>query len=277
MVQWPSYFEPVLARYRTDRRLLAILAPLLGQRSQADHQPAALEAAGRAGRRVRLPPGHRLPAAAGGLSGAGHLLRPDRHRGRSPPPRERRDDHPAGQPSARRAQLREHRPGDGPLAERRRPRSPRARPRGQDRSLPRARRRRALASLHDPRLRPEPLRWASAGSTSTATSARRTATGANGRSARASPARSARRSWSTTRTSTPAPSRTTSTERALGVRTQPSKRLLRGKPCGAMRPAWPRRPSQGERSVTVRVPLAVGQLRPSARRSTAASASSPPL
>jgi ectoine hydroxylase-related dioxygenase (phytanoyl-CoA dioxygenase family) len=31
MVQWPSYVEPVLARYRTDRRLLALLAPLLGQ------------------------------------------------------------------------------------------------------------------------------------------------------------------------------------------------------------------------------------------------------
>jgi ectoine hydroxylase-related dioxygenase (phytanoyl-CoA dioxygenase family) len=31
MVQWPSYFEPVLARFRTDRRLLAILAPLLGR------------------------------------------------------------------------------------------------------------------------------------------------------------------------------------------------------------------------------------------------------
>jgi ectoine hydroxylase-related dioxygenase (phytanoyl-CoA dioxygenase family) len=31
MVQWPSYFEPVLARYRTDRRILAILAPLLGR------------------------------------------------------------------------------------------------------------------------------------------------------------------------------------------------------------------------------------------------------
>jgi ectoine hydroxylase-related dioxygenase (phytanoyl-CoA dioxygenase family) len=31
MVQWPAYFEPVLARYRTDRRLLAILAPLLGR------------------------------------------------------------------------------------------------------------------------------------------------------------------------------------------------------------------------------------------------------
>jgi len=30
MVQWPSYIEPVLARYRTDPRLLAILAPLLG-------------------------------------------------------------------------------------------------------------------------------------------------------------------------------------------------------------------------------------------------------
>jgi ectoine hydroxylase-related dioxygenase (phytanoyl-CoA dioxygenase family) len=31
MVQWPSYIEPVLARYRTDPRLLAILAPLLGR------------------------------------------------------------------------------------------------------------------------------------------------------------------------------------------------------------------------------------------------------
>ena len=31
MVQWPSYFEPVLARYRTDRRILEILAPLLGR------------------------------------------------------------------------------------------------------------------------------------------------------------------------------------------------------------------------------------------------------
>jgi ectoine hydroxylase-related dioxygenase (phytanoyl-CoA dioxygenase family) len=30
MVQWPSYVDAVLARYRTDRRLLAILAPLLG-------------------------------------------------------------------------------------------------------------------------------------------------------------------------------------------------------------------------------------------------------
>ena len=31
MVQWPAYFEPVLARYRTDPRLLAILEPLLGR------------------------------------------------------------------------------------------------------------------------------------------------------------------------------------------------------------------------------------------------------
>jgi ectoine hydroxylase-related dioxygenase (phytanoyl-CoA dioxygenase family) len=30
MVQWPSYIDPVLARYRTDPRLLALLAPLLG-------------------------------------------------------------------------------------------------------------------------------------------------------------------------------------------------------------------------------------------------------
>jgi len=31
MVQWPAYFEPRLARYRTDRRILEILAPLLGK------------------------------------------------------------------------------------------------------------------------------------------------------------------------------------------------------------------------------------------------------
>ena len=31
MVQWPSYVEPVLARYRTDPRVLAILEPLLGR------------------------------------------------------------------------------------------------------------------------------------------------------------------------------------------------------------------------------------------------------
>lgn len=31
MVQWPSYFDAVLARYRTDARLQAILAPLLGR------------------------------------------------------------------------------------------------------------------------------------------------------------------------------------------------------------------------------------------------------
>lgn len=30
MVQWPAYVEPVLARYRTDPRLLAILEPLIG-------------------------------------------------------------------------------------------------------------------------------------------------------------------------------------------------------------------------------------------------------
>jgi ectoine hydroxylase-related dioxygenase (phytanoyl-CoA dioxygenase family) len=30
LVQWPAYVEPVLARYRTDPRLLQILAPLLG-------------------------------------------------------------------------------------------------------------------------------------------------------------------------------------------------------------------------------------------------------
>ena len=30
MAQWPSYFEPTLARYRIDRRLLQVLAPLLG-------------------------------------------------------------------------------------------------------------------------------------------------------------------------------------------------------------------------------------------------------
>lgn len=30
-VQWPSYFEPVLARYRTDPRVLAIVAPLIGR------------------------------------------------------------------------------------------------------------------------------------------------------------------------------------------------------------------------------------------------------
>ncbi len=31
LVQWPAYFDPVLARYRTDRRMLAILGPLLGE------------------------------------------------------------------------------------------------------------------------------------------------------------------------------------------------------------------------------------------------------
>jgi ectoine hydroxylase-related dioxygenase (phytanoyl-CoA dioxygenase family) len=31
MVQWPAYFEPVLGRYRTDPRMLAILEPLLGR------------------------------------------------------------------------------------------------------------------------------------------------------------------------------------------------------------------------------------------------------
>jgi ectoine hydroxylase-related dioxygenase (phytanoyl-CoA dioxygenase family) len=31
MVQWPAYVDPVLARYRNDPRLLAILAPLLGK------------------------------------------------------------------------------------------------------------------------------------------------------------------------------------------------------------------------------------------------------
>ena len=31
MVQWPSYFDEVLARYRTDQRILEILAPLLGK------------------------------------------------------------------------------------------------------------------------------------------------------------------------------------------------------------------------------------------------------
>jgi ectoine hydroxylase-related dioxygenase (phytanoyl-CoA dioxygenase family) len=31
MVQWPSYVDPVLARYRTDPRMLAIVAPLLGK------------------------------------------------------------------------------------------------------------------------------------------------------------------------------------------------------------------------------------------------------
>ena len=30
MVQWPSYVDPVLARYRNDPRMLAILSPLLG-------------------------------------------------------------------------------------------------------------------------------------------------------------------------------------------------------------------------------------------------------
>ena len=31
MVQWPSYFDPVLARLRVDPRMLAILAPLIGR------------------------------------------------------------------------------------------------------------------------------------------------------------------------------------------------------------------------------------------------------
>jgi ectoine hydroxylase-related dioxygenase (phytanoyl-CoA dioxygenase family) len=31
LAQWPSYVDPVLARYRTDPRLLAILAPLIGR------------------------------------------------------------------------------------------------------------------------------------------------------------------------------------------------------------------------------------------------------
>ncbi len=30
MVQWPAYFDEVLARYRTDHRILAVLAPLIG-------------------------------------------------------------------------------------------------------------------------------------------------------------------------------------------------------------------------------------------------------
>lgn len=31
MVQWPAYFDAVLARYRIDRRILGILAPLIGE------------------------------------------------------------------------------------------------------------------------------------------------------------------------------------------------------------------------------------------------------
>jgi len=31
LVQWPSYVDPVLARFRTDQRLLALLEPLLGR------------------------------------------------------------------------------------------------------------------------------------------------------------------------------------------------------------------------------------------------------
>jgi ectoine hydroxylase-related dioxygenase (phytanoyl-CoA dioxygenase family) len=31
LVQWPAYFEPVLAKYRTDARLLEIVAPLIGR------------------------------------------------------------------------------------------------------------------------------------------------------------------------------------------------------------------------------------------------------
>lgn len=31
LVQWPSYVDPVLARYRTDPRLLAVVAPLIGR------------------------------------------------------------------------------------------------------------------------------------------------------------------------------------------------------------------------------------------------------
>jgi ectoine hydroxylase-related dioxygenase (phytanoyl-CoA dioxygenase family) len=31
MVQWPSYFDEVLARFRTDSRMAAILAPLIGR------------------------------------------------------------------------------------------------------------------------------------------------------------------------------------------------------------------------------------------------------
>jgi len=30
MVQWPAYFDPVLARYRTDARFMRLLAPLIG-------------------------------------------------------------------------------------------------------------------------------------------------------------------------------------------------------------------------------------------------------
>ena len=58
---------------------------------------------------------------------------------------------------------------------------------------------------------------------------------------------------------------------------QPAKRLDFGKPWGTVRPAWPRLPIQYCGSASVRVPLAVGQLSPSASANTTASLRLPSL
>ena len=88
--------------------------------------------------------------------------------------------------------------------------SARARPGGQGRPGPRAGRPRALASEPDPRLRAEPRRGRPALLSERLRDRQELRPRASGRSGTASPARSASRSWSTTTTSTAAPSRTTS-------------------------------------------------------------------
>ena len=73
-MQWPSYFDPVLDRFRKDLRILAILEPLLGHDlKQIINQPA-LEAAGRRHGRIWLPSGYPFPPAAFRVPGAGREL-----------------------------------------------------------------------------------------------------------------------------------------------------------------------------------------------------------
>ena len=105
MVQWPSYHWPALDAVRLDPRFAALLAPLIGARRQADHQPAPLEGAGRGGR-FRLAPGFALPPAGALLPQSRHLLRPDRPRDRSAQARIRRHVAGAAQPSPRRSRPR---------------------------------------------------------------------------------------------------------------------------------------------------------------------------
>ena len=101
MAQWMAYAFPAFDEMRCNARYPRAAWRQARQGHQADHQPAALEAAVRAVERLRLSPGQPLPPSGARVSQPGRQLCADRHRHRSARTGIGRHALSAGQPQGR--------------------------------------------------------------------------------------------------------------------------------------------------------------------------------